>query len=89
MALGAQRSAVYGLILKEAAWLTGIGIAAGLVCSVTAGVLIRSLLFRVHPWDALTLAVVTGLLGVAALMASYLPARRAAQVNPIEALRTE
>ncbi|HEY6250269.1 MAG TPA: ABC transporter permease, partial [Candidatus Angelobacter sp.] len=89
MALGAQRSAVYRLIFKEAAWLTGLGIAAGLVFSITAGTLIRTLLFRVQPWDASTLVGVTSLLGVAALLASYVPARKAAQVNPIEALRTE
>jgi macrolide transport system ATP-binding/permease protein len=89
MALGAQRSAVYHLILKEAGWLTGFGIATGLVFSVVAGNLMGSLLFHVHPWDASTLIGVTGLLGIAALTASYLPARRAARVNPIEALRAE
>lgn len=89
MALGAQRGAVHRLILKEAGGLIGIGIITGLVFSVVAGNLMRSLLFDVHPWDALTLTSMTGLLGVAAMMASFLPARRAAQVNPIEALRAE
>ena len=89
MALGAQRSAVHRLILKEAGGLIGIGVITGLVFSVVAGNLMRSLLFDVHPWDALTLTSMTGLLGVAAVMASFLPARRAAQVNPIEALRAE
>ena len=89
MALGAQRSTVHRLILKEAGRLTGIGTGAGLICSIIAGKLMGNLLFQVHPWDASTLTSVTALLGVAALIASYLPARRAAQVNPIEALRTE
>lgn len=89
MALGAQRSSVYQLILKEAAWLTSVGIAAGLVCSVGVATLIRGLLFGVSSWDISTLAAVALVLGVSALMATYLPARRAAQVDPSVALRYE
>ena len=89
MALGAQRASVYQLILKEAGWLTVFGIAAGLACSVRAATLIRSLLFGVTAWDASTLGAVAGLLGVCAMLASYFPARRAASVNPVEALRAE
>ncbi len=55
MALGAQRSAVYGLVMQQAAWLTGVGLAIGLVCSVGTSLLIRNLLFDVRAWDALTL----------------------------------
>ena len=58
MALGAQRKSVYQLILMEAAWLTGIGIVAGLFCAVGAATLIRGLLFGVRSWDAATLAAV-------------------------------
>ena len=76
-------------MMREAGWLTGLGIAAGLVCSIAAGKLMASLLFQVRPWDIATLASVTGVLGAAALLASYLPARRASRVNPVEALRTE
>jgi len=89
MALGAQRSSVYQLIMKEAGWLIAVGIVAGLVCSVAATTLMRKLLFGVSSWDASTMAVVAGVLGGCALLASYIPARRAASVNPVEALRAE
>jgi len=89
MALGAQRAAVYQLILKEAGWLTFFGIAAGVVCSIGVATLIRSLLFGVTAWDVSTLGAVAGGLGVCAMLASYFPARRAASVNPVEALRAE
>jgi macrolide transport system ATP-binding/permease protein len=89
MALGAQRSSVYQLILKEAGWLIAAGVAAGLVCSVAATTLMRSLLFGVHARDVPTLAGVAVLLAICALLASYIPARRAASVNPVEALRAE
>jgi macrolide transport system ATP-binding/permease protein len=89
MALGAQRTTVHRLILREAGWLMAIGIAAGLGCAVAAAALMRSLLFGVQAWDAPTLMAVTAVLGFSALLASFLPARRAAAVNPVEALRTE
>jgi ABC-type antimicrobial peptide transport system permease subunit len=89
MALGAQPSSVYGLILREAAWLAAVGIAIGLACSIAAAALIRGLLFGVEPWDVPTLAAVAVVLGIAALGASYIPARRAALVDPVEALRAE
>lgn len=89
MALGAQRSSVYQLIMKEAAWLVSIGIVAGLLCSVGVATLIRGLLFGVQSWDVRTLTAVSTLLAAAALMASYIPARRAASVDPMVALRYE
>jgi macrolide transport system ATP-binding/permease protein len=89
MALGAQQSSVYRMILKEAGWLTGFGIVAGLVCSIAVATLMRTLLFGIHTWDVSTLAAVAVLLSVSALLASYFPARRAASVNPVEALRAE
>jgi predicted permease len=89
MALGAQRSSVYQLILKEAGWLVGTGIGAGLLCSIAAATLIRGLLFGVRSWDAATLAGVSVVLATSAMLASYIPARRAAKVDPMVALRYE
>jgi ABC-type antimicrobial peptide transport system permease subunit len=89
MALGAQRKAVYQLIMREAAWLAGIGIMVGLLGSVAAATLIRKLLFGVGSWDITTMAAVAALLAFFALLASYLPARRAAKVDPMIALRYE
>ena len=89
MALGAQRSSVYSLVVREAGWLTGIGLAIGLLSSVGASLLTRNLLFGVRAWDAVTLGGVTVLLGLSSMAASFFPARRAAAVNPTDALRAE
>jgi macrolide transport system ATP-binding/permease protein len=89
MALGAARGAVYGLVLREAGRLTAIGIVAGLLCSVASATLMRKLLFGTQPWDAPTLGVVAVALTIFAMLASFIPARRAASVNPVDALRTE
>ena len=89
MALGAQRTAIYRLVLREAGWLTAAGIVAGLACAIGAATLMRDLLFGVRSWDVSTLITVAGVLGLSALAASYMPARRAASVNPVESLRAE
>ena len=89
MALGAQRTSVYRLVMREAGALAVFGIGIGLVCSVGAAMLMRKLLFATVAWDAGTLASVTLVLGGCALLASYIPAHRAASVNPVEALRAE
>ncbi|MGA2249278.1 ADOP family duplicated permease [Terracidiphilus sp.] len=89
MALGAQRSTVYKLVMRQAAWLTAAGLALGLACSVGVSTLMQKLLFGVQAWDAPTLLAVALILGVAALAASFIPAWRAASVNPTEALRAE
>lgn len=89
MALGAQRNSVYGLIMRQAGWLTAIGLVIGLTCSMGTSILMQKLLFDVHAWDMITLAGVAILLGLASLAASFMPARRAASVDPMQALRTE
>jgi macrolide transport system ATP-binding/permease protein len=89
MALGAQRGTVYRLVMLEASRLTMAGIGLGLICAVGAGMAMRALLFGTAAWDAMTLASVAMVLGASAMLASYIPARRAASVNPVEALRAE
>jgi macrolide transport system ATP-binding/permease protein len=89
MALGAQRSSVYKLVMRQAGWLTASGLGIGLVCAVGASLLMRKILFGVQAWDVPTLAGVALVLGGASLAASFLPAHRAASVSPTEALRTE
>ena len=89
MAVGAERTSVYLLVLKQAGKLTVIGIMTGLICSVGAAILMRKLLFGTQAWDAATLASVAVVLAVSAMLASYLPAHRAASVNPADALRAE
>lgn len=89
MALGAQRSSVYRLVMQESAWLSVAGIVTGLLCSVAATMALRGLLFGVTRWDGGTMLVVAAVLLAASLVASFLPARRAAGVDPMEALRAE
>jgi macrolide transport system ATP-binding/permease protein len=89
MALGAQRSSVYRLVLREAGWLTLVGLAIGLAGSIAAGMSMRSLLFKVGTWDVPILGAVSLLLLVSTLLASFVPAHRAAAVDPMQALRAE
>ena len=89
MALGAQRSSVYKLVMRQAWWLAVLGVGIGLVCSVGCSLLMRKVLFGVEAWDVPTLATVALVLGFASLAASFLPAWRAASVNPTDALRAE
>jgi macrolide transport system ATP-binding/permease protein len=89
VALGAERKNVYLLILKEAGWLTIIGIFAGVAASLAVTTLMRKLLFGIASWDVPTLIAVSAVLLIAALLASYIPARRAASLNPVDALRAE
>jgi ABC-type antimicrobial peptide transport system permease subunit len=89
MALGAQRGSVYRLVMRQAGWLTTVGVGVGLVCAVGASLLMRRILFGVQAWDVPTLVGVALVLGAASLAASFLPAHRAASVSPTEALRAE
>jgi putative ABC transport system permease protein len=89
MALGAQRSAVLALVLRRGLKLATAGIVLGLLGAIGLTQLLRSLLFGVSPADPLTLLAVPALMLLVALLACWLPARRAARVDPMEALRSE
>ncbi|HEY6931109.1 MAG TPA: ABC transporter permease [Thermoanaerobaculia bacterium] len=89
MALGAQASQVGRLVLKEGVTLAALGLGMGLLAALAVARLVRSLLVEVSPADPMIFAAVILLLGGAALLACWLPARRAARLNPVEALRSE
>ncbi|HKT46571.1 MAG TPA: ABC transporter permease [Candidatus Acidoferrales bacterium] len=89
VALGAQRGHVIGMILREAGWLLGIGAAAGVGISLFAAKAAASFLYGLKPHDPLTLAAAVAGLGIVAAAASFLPARRAAGLDPVAALREE
>ena len=87
MALGADRGQVIRMVLRGAFSQIGIGLALGIPAAVGAGQLMRNQLFGVKAWDPIMLLLATGMLGLAALLASAIPARRAAGVQPMVALR--
>jgi predicted permease len=87
MALGAQRSQVLGMVLRQGLALTGAGVAIGLALALTLSRTASSLLYGVSPTDVLTFVAVPLLLGLIAAVACLVPARRAASIDPIRALR--
>ena len=89
MALGADRGNVVKMVLRGAFSQVGIGLALGIPAAIGAGKLITDQLFGVKPWDPIMLTIATLLLALAALLAALVPARRAAGVEPMVALRTE
>jgi putative ABC transport system permease protein len=89
MALGADRARVVKMVLQGAFLQVGIGLALGVPAAIGAGKLMTDQLFGVRPWDPIMLTFAVLLLGVAALLASVIPARRAAGVEPMVALRNE
>ena len=89
MALGADRWQVVRMVLHGSFSQIGIGLALGIPAAIGGGKLMSDQLFRVRPWDPVMLTAATLLLGFAALLASLIPARRAASVEPMVALRNE
>ena len=89
MALGASRSDVLRMVLREGSQLAGVGILAGLCGAAVVTRVLQNMLFGVKPRDPLTFAAVSILLGAVALLASFIPAQRATKVDPVVALRYE
>ena len=89
MALGAQRASVYRLMLVEASWMTALGITGGILCSFATNGLLRTMLFGVSQRDSGTTILVVCVITLSALLATFIPARRAASIDPAKALRTE
>jgi putative ABC transport system permease protein len=89
MALGAARATVFGMVLSQGARLAAAGIAIGSIGALVAVRTLSTFLYNVRPADPLTFGAVGVLLGVVALLACYVPARRAARVDPVIALRNE
>ena len=89
MALGANRGSVVAMVLRGAFVQVGMGLALGIPVAIGAGYLIASELYGVRPWDPLVLGGATAVLGLAAVAAAVIPARRAASIEPMQALRSE
>jgi putative ABC transport system permease protein len=89
MALGAQTGDVRRLFLRHGLLLTGCGVAMGVVVALALTRVISALLFGVSPTDPVTYIVVAASLATVALLATYLPARRASRIDPVVALRAD
>jgi ABC-type antimicrobial peptide transport system permease subunit len=89
MALGAQRSAVQAMILREGAAMLATGIGFGLLLALATGRIISSMLYEVSSLDPIAFTLAPLVLAAAGLLATWLPARRATRINPLAALRTE
>jgi ABC-type antimicrobial peptide transport system permease subunit len=89
MALGANRGNIVQLVLRGAFLQILIGLVIGVPVSIVCGRLIAAQLYQVKSWDPLVLAASVAALGICALVASIIPAQRAASINPVQALRTE
>jgi predicted permease len=89
MALGASQSGVIWMVLRETLWMVAIGVAIGLLCALASGRLISSRLFGLTATDPATLALAIVVILLAAVLAGFLPARRASRIDPMNALRFE
>jgi predicted permease len=89
MALGAQRGAVIGMVLREVMTVAAAGLAISVPCALAASRLVRSFLFGLEPNDPAAMITAVATLAAAAMLAGYVPARRASRIDPMNALRHE
>ena len=89
MALGAQRASIFRLVIGQSMTLVAISLGIGLLGALACTRMMRSLLYAVSAWDPATFILIAALIALVAFLASWLPARRAARLNPTEALRAE
>ena len=89
MALGARRSTIMGMMIREGVWLAGAGVVIGLLLAGSVTRLMVGFLFNVSPLDGVTFVGMSVILVTVALVATYLPARRAAAADPASALRAD
>ena len=89
MALGAQRHQLLLLVMRQSVWTLAVGLTVGVGGAIGVTRLMGSLLFGIGPADPLTLSLMATVLMMVALIASYIPARRAAEVDPMAALRDQ
>jgi len=89
MALGANTSDVRALVVRQTGNILAAGAAAGVGAAAAAGKLVESVLYGMKPWDPAVYAAALAVLGTIALIAAYVPARRASAVDPLVALRYE
>jgi ABC-type antimicrobial peptide transport system permease subunit len=88
MALGASRRSVIGLVVRHATALVGAGLVIGVAAAWYLSAAVQSFLFRIEPTDPRSFAAAIAALGLAAIVATVVPARRAATVDPLTSLRT-
>lgn len=89
IAIGAEGASILRMVLREAGWVLGSGIAAGLIAAWWLGRIVSSLLYGVQPGDLASLAIAVVALSAAGAVAAWIPARRVARIDPIQALRCE
>jgi ABC-type antimicrobial peptide transport system permease subunit len=89
LALGARPAALLRLVVRQGMWLACIGVALGVVAALAGARLLQALLFGVGPSDPASFGIAIAVLGAAAFLACYGPARRAARIDPMTALRAE